>query len=68
MRITEETVSLFRNVNVKLACVEIDSLEINLLQLTIGCGFLNIADCSVVGLQESCYPQCARGLYKEEKN
>jgi hypothetical protein len=28
-----------------------------------GCGFLNMADCSVVGLQESCYPHCARGLY-----
>ncbi len=27
-----------------------------------GRGFINIADCSIVGLQESCYPQGARGL------
>jgi hypothetical protein len=24
-----------------------------------------MADCSVVGLQESCYPQCARGILQK---
>jgi hypothetical protein len=28
-----------------------------------GCGFIKMADCSIVGLQESCYPLCARGLF-----
>jgi hypothetical protein len=30
-----------------------------------GCGFLNMADCSIVGLQESCYPHGARQGVKE---